>query len=144
MNAILNDDPPEMSSSAPHTVPAVTRIVLRCLEKSRAKRFQSARDLAFALDAVSGSSSHMSIDTTAPTGAPPALRRRNVSRAVAALTAAVAIAAAYFFGRASSVTPPSPKFTQLTFASGRESQPAISPNGENFAFVCASCATNAG
>jgi Tol biopolymer transport system component len=47
----------------------------------------------------------------------------------------VAIAAAYFAGRASSASPPSPKFAQRTFAAGPETQPAISPNGENFAFV---------
>jgi eukaryotic-like serine/threonine-protein kinase len=134
MNAILNDDPPEMSSSASHAVPAVSRIVLRCLEKSRGERFQSARDLAFALDAVSGSTSQSVV--TAAHAAQPASRRRAVPMVIAALIAAVAIAAtAYFLGRASSGSSPAPKFTQLTFASGPETQPAISPNGENFAFV---------
>ena len=132
MNAILNEDPPE--SSASHSVPAVSRIVLRCLEKSRGERFQSARDLAFALDAVSGSTSQ-SVVTTPPAGAQPAPRRRVVFMVVTALSVAGAIAAAYVLGRANPVSSPSPKFTQLTFAAGRETQPAISPDGENFAFV---------
>jgi serine/threonine protein kinase/Tol biopolymer transport system component len=134
MNAILNDDPPELSSSTAHAVPAVSRIVLRCLEKNRAERFQSARDLGFALDAVSGSTSQ-SVIASEPVATRPASRWRKVAVALAALLTLGAVAAAYLLGRANTTPPPSPKFTQLTFASGRESQPAISPNGETFAFV---------
>jgi Tol biopolymer transport system component len=46
MNAILKDHPPELPASVP---PALSRIVRRCLEKEQARRFQSAADLAFAL-----------------------------------------------------------------------------------------------
>jgi len=46
MNAILKDDPPELSASVP---PARARIVQRCLEKGPDRRFQSAADLALAL-----------------------------------------------------------------------------------------------
>ncbi|HKQ76882.1 MAG TPA: protein kinase [Blastocatellia bacterium] len=49
MAAILKDEPPELvqtGSSIPHELEQVAR---RCLEKSPAERFQSARDLSFAL-----------------------------------------------------------------------------------------------
>jgi len=46
MTAVLTVDPPELPPSVP---PAVRDIVHRCLEKSREERFQSARDLGFAL-----------------------------------------------------------------------------------------------
>ena len=46
MNAILKEEPPELPASVP---PALGRIVRRCLEKEPAGRFQSAADLAFAL-----------------------------------------------------------------------------------------------
>jgi Tol biopolymer transport system component len=46
MNAILKEEPPELPASVP---PALGRIVRRCLEKEPARRFQSAADLAFAL-----------------------------------------------------------------------------------------------
>jgi len=50
--AILKEDPP---APLPSTVsPALARIVSRCLEKSREARFQSARDLAFGLEFLSG------------------------------------------------------------------------------------------
>lgn len=132
MNAILNDDPPETLASSAHAVPAVNRIALRCLEKGRGERFQSARDLAFALEALSGSSSHTSVAAVAPTSS----RSRRLIAGSAALIAALAAAGvAYVFGRASAVSPPAPRFTQLTFSAEQETQPAISPNGEYFAFV---------
>ena len=54
MSAILKEEPPEPSRFSPAIAPALHRIVRRCLEKSPAERFQSARDLAFALgEAVS-------------------------------------------------------------------------------------------
>ena len=55
MNAILKEDPPDFATLRPSLPAAVTRIVRHCLEKSAADRFQSARDLAFALEALSGS-----------------------------------------------------------------------------------------
>src|SRR5262249_44561101 len=61
MNAILNEEPPSVSVLAPIVPLALQRIVQRCLEKNPEQRFQSAHDLAFALEALSdsGSSSAM-------------------------------------------------------------------------------------
>jgi serine/threonine protein kinase len=55
MTAVLKDDPPELSEAAHRVSPALERIVRRCLEKNAEQRFQSARDLSFALGALSGS-----------------------------------------------------------------------------------------
>ena len=53
LSAILKEDPPDL----PDSVPAgVRQLVLHCLEKDPAHRFQSAQDLAFAIHALSGSS----------------------------------------------------------------------------------------
>ena len=57
MTAILNDDPPGISQIARTTPPGLQRVVHRCLEKSPEQRFQSASDLAFALEALSESGS---------------------------------------------------------------------------------------
>jgi eukaryotic-like serine/threonine-protein kinase len=56
MTAIVRSDPPELSTSGRAISPALDRVVSRCLEKSPEARFQSAKDLAFALEAVSTSS----------------------------------------------------------------------------------------
>src|SRR5450755_2177872 len=49
MNAILKDDPPELSETARNIPTALQRIVNHCLEKSPGQRFQSATDIAFNL-----------------------------------------------------------------------------------------------
>ena len=56
MNAILKEEPPELSIAHHALPPAIDRIVRRALEKDPAERFQSARDLGFALETLSGSS----------------------------------------------------------------------------------------
>lgn len=59
MSAILSDDPAGVSSIRAEVSPAIDRIVQHCLEKRPSERFQSARDVAFALEALSGSSSSL-------------------------------------------------------------------------------------
>src|SRR4030095_5124548 len=55
MSAILKEDPPELSDTNKTVSPALERLVNHCLEKNPEARFHSARDLAFALEALSGS-----------------------------------------------------------------------------------------
>ncbi len=47
--AILRDQPPSLPDSGVGIAPALNRLVERCLEKSVEQRFQSARDIVFAL-----------------------------------------------------------------------------------------------
>ncbi|MGA7927177.1 MAG: protein kinase [Candidatus Sulfotelmatobacter sp.] len=56
MNAILKEDVAELSASAGHGSPGLDRIIRRCLEKKPERRFQSASDLAFAIEALSATS----------------------------------------------------------------------------------------
>ena len=57
MSAILKEDPPELSDTNKSVSPRLERLVNHCLEKSAEARFHSARDLAFALESLSDSSS---------------------------------------------------------------------------------------
>jgi WD40 repeat protein len=52
LTAILHETPADLSTRQPGISPAVDRIVCLCLEKSRENRFQSAHDLALALEAA--------------------------------------------------------------------------------------------
>ncbi|MGE5277685.1 MAG: protein kinase domain-containing protein [Acidobacteriota bacterium] len=52
MAAVLRDAAPELSAADPDAPAELSRIVSHCLEKEPGERFQSARDLAFALRAV--------------------------------------------------------------------------------------------
>jgi serine/threonine protein kinase len=51
-HAILKDDPPPLTAALGDIPLALERVVRRCLEKSPEERFQSARDLAFDLEAL--------------------------------------------------------------------------------------------
>jgi hypothetical protein len=54
MTAILKEDPPELDEATQPVSPGIQRIISRCLEKKPEQRFQSAKDLAFALEAITG------------------------------------------------------------------------------------------
>src|SRR5437588_8403225 len=65
MTAILKQEPPEL----PETVPAALRqIVAHCLEKDAGERFQSARDLRFALSQAGTQSGSQRVMAAAPVG----------------------------------------------------------------------------
>src|SRR5438270_2891681 len=55
MSAILKEDPSDLSETNQNVSPALERLVNHCLEKDPEARFHSASDLAFALEALSGS-----------------------------------------------------------------------------------------
>src|SRR5438105_1241364 len=55
MSAILREDPPDLSETNKTVSTALERVVRHCLEKNPAERFHSARDLAFAIESLSGS-----------------------------------------------------------------------------------------
>lgn len=68
MTAILRDEPPEMPAEARHAAPALERIARRCLEKNPEFRFQLARDLGYALEAVAEAPTLRSIPSPAAAG----------------------------------------------------------------------------
>ncbi|MFM8533083.1 MAG: protein kinase domain-containing protein [Acidimicrobiia bacterium] len=114
LSAILNDDPAGVSSVRAEIPPAVDRIVLHCLEKRPAERFQSARDVAFALEALSGSASSIR-EVAAPAA------RRNTERALwIATTLALAMLVAWSSLRPeeASSTLPAVSRTQLPLPPG--------------------------
>ena len=52
MSAILKEEPPDLAETNRNVSPALERIVRHCLEKNPAERFQSTRDVAFNLEAL--------------------------------------------------------------------------------------------
>ena len=61
--AILHHEPEPLPATVP---PAVAQVVRRCLEKDPARRFQSARDLAFHLEALRAPASGTTVAVAAP------------------------------------------------------------------------------
>jgi eukaryotic-like serine/threonine-protein kinase len=96
MSAILKEDPPDLSITNQSISPGLERIVRHCLEKNPEQRFQSARDLAFDLEALSGTSGQMV--------ATPAARRsagRRLGTPAIAAGALALLLAAFWVGRKS-------------------------------------------
>ena len=98
MAAILREDPPDPSLLNVTVPPGVLRALRRCLEKRSQERFESARDLAFALESSVDSSS-----TSAAAALPSAPRHR---RWLPGTVAAVALGAVLgFIGARDSAAP---------------------------------------
>ena len=87
MTAVLKDDPPELSDPVRPVSPALERIVRRCLEKNPEQRFQSARDLSFALGALSGTETSGAARATSAPRRVPLLLWFSVALALAAVAA---------------------------------------------------------
>jgi Tol biopolymer transport system component len=129
MSAILRDDPPELLETGRSIPPGLDRLVRHCLEKNPAERFQSARDIAFDLEAVSGASS----SGAARPGAGPGPRFR--LRPAALLAAGALLGAGALLDRVLRRTPDPPLVAVRPLTqSGKDLLPAISPDGKTMAF----------
>jgi len=91
--AILKEEPPELVHSGRNIAPALDHIVRHCLEKDRENRFQSSKDIAFAL-------SEASSPTTLSSGAhvfdAPAPKGRGKTIGIVAAALVLAAAAGFF------------------------------------------------
>jgi eukaryotic-like serine/threonine-protein kinase len=137
MTAILNEDPVDVSQIAPKAPPALRRIVQRCLEKKPDQRFQSASDLAFALEALSDSG-----DISAAMPATPSRKLQRKWPALAALGLGLLLVAGFVVWMVGNRARPAAanpladaQFTRLTDFTGAETDPAISPDGKYVAVV---------
>jgi len=141
MTAILKEDPPDLRVPVPGVPVALERILRRCLEKSPDERFHSARDVAYAIEAVSTGTLEADRPPTLPSAgregpkaaAHAAVRRaRWIAAAVAvALMAVLAVLAARHPGADLAAY----RFTPVATEAVYEGSPAWSPDGGALAFV---------
>lgn len=149
LHAILKDDPPELGSLVGDIPPELVRVVDRCLEKEPRQRFQSAADLAFDLEALSGGTSGSRAGSVSGVPASPGTeqlggRRRTLRRvlpwALGATTILFAAIAAYLFFQPqapqSVVRFPVSLPEGAALVAGGET--SISPDGRFLAFVAMS------
>jgi WD40 repeat protein len=130
MAAILKEDPPDLSATSRGISPGLERIVRHCLEKSPERRFHSAHDVAFALEALSGSG---------PTPAPeaPPVRRRGPWRIPTLVVLLAVVATALYLAGRRSVSSPVLSFEQLTFRRGNVRRARFAPDGSAVIYAAA-------
>jgi eukaryotic-like serine/threonine-protein kinase len=133
MTAILKEDPPELTELNRNISPALERIVRHCLEKNPDQRFQSARDLAFNLEALSQFSS-TSVGRIAK---PTAVQRvKRFQWLIALLLVTFAAALGYLVGHkgktSSEVT-----YHQLTFRKGTVLSARFAPDNRTVIYSAA-------
>jgi Tol biopolymer transport system component len=136
MSAILTKDPPDLSETNRRIPEALERIVGHCLERSPEARFQSARDIAFDLEAIAGASL-----SSAPRDLPATAAWRARFRLALPWLAVPVAALAFLAGKRMASRGPAPgppahaTFRQLTLESGVESFPSLSPDGATVAYA---------
>ena len=131
MSAILKEEPPDLSETGRGVPAPLERLVSHCLEKNPEERFQSARDIAYELESLSGVSA-------SEVRAPRDLSRRPLPRLGLSLVtgiAAVAAVAGLMAGRASKAARSAPpEFRQLTYRRGSIGSARFAPDGQSVVY----------
>jgi hypothetical protein len=133
MTAILKEEPPDLAALDPKIPAGLARVVQHCLEKHPGDRFQSARDLAFDLQALATPSASTAVRGVAVPGRE---RRVRLLAAGAAVLFATSVGGAFLAGRLAGrrAVPPPPTFQQLTFQPQTILRARFAPDGRTVVF----------
>ncbi len=134
MNAILKEEPPEISPSTP-IAPGLDRIIRHCLEKKPGERFQSSRDLAFDFSSLSGTSGGVPSSTAIP--ASRSLWASRLPLLGALLAGGLLVWGGMTLLRPAPPPANSPVAVRFLTYTGRDTSPAASPDGRTIAFTSA-------
>jgi len=132
MAAIAQKDPPELTESAGRFPPSIDRVLRHCLEKRPEERFDTAHDLAFALETAMGASS-----VTQVTASVIPAKRRWWKPTLAGLAVLAALGAGFLLARRQRAPAGSPQVTglaRLTYTSSSE-WPSWSPDASLLAYA---------
>ncbi|MGA8428852.1 MAG: protein kinase [Candidatus Sulfotelmatobacter sp.] len=134
MSAILKEDPPDLSETNRNVSPALERIVRHCLEKSPAERFQSARDVAFNLEALTDISTPSRSGIQAIPEETGKARRRLLP-VLGTLLLLASWAGVYSFAHRSAYA--NPTFHEITFRNGTIWDARFAPDGQTIIYGAA-------
>ena len=128
MTAILREEPPEIELHEGGVPQSLRDIIRHCLEKEPENRFQSARDLAFALETLSGAST--------ASGVRHVLSRRR-SAAVPWAVAVLLVIALGLVGTQVRRQSPQLSYRRLTFEQGTLYAARYAPDGQSIVYAAA-------
>ena len=131
LSAILHEDPPDLATTGVQVSPALERIVRHCIEKNPPERFQSVRDVAFALEEFVQHHSE-----TAAASVPSRGPRRYVVMATGALLLTIAFFAGLYAVR-HSAPPEEAVFHRITYRRGTIRDARFTPDGMNVVYGAA-------
>jgi Tol biopolymer transport system component len=134
MSAILKEDPPDLSETNRNVAPALECIVRHCLEKNPAERFQSARDVAFNLGALTEISTSTRGGMRAIAEEPSA--RRWLLPLLGGLLLLGSWAAIYEFAHRGAAAA-NPTFHEVTFRNGTVWAARFAPDGQTILYGAA-------
>ncbi|MBL0314038.1 MAG: serine/threonine-protein kinase [Holophagaceae bacterium] len=130
--AILRDDFVDVAETRNLIPPELLSILHHCIEKNPEQRFQSAHDVAFALENSSASSPNF-----APFIAPFVPKNWRVSRKWATLVAGLLICVGFLGWALRGMHVPKPTFKQITFRLGNVLRARFTPDGQNVVYSAA-------
>ena len=133
MSAILKEDPPDLTETNRNVAPALERIVRHCLEKNPAERFQSARDVAFNLGALT------EISATSRSGVQAIEEEPSRRRWLMPLLAGVLLLASWIgiYLLAHHAAAANPVFHEVTFRNGTIWAARFAPDGQTIVYGAA-------
>ena len=133
--AILTRDPRPTAIAIPSEL---RRILRKCLEKDRTRRYQTMRDVAIDLENLAQELSNPSTEAVPPATAPAAVRRRanrTASIGIAVLVALGAAVAAIVWWKGEKPAPVQSGYEAITDFTDAATAPALSPDGRMVAFI---------
>ncbi|PWT88735.1 MAG: hypothetical protein C5B54_10085 [Acidobacteria bacterium] len=137
MSAILKEDPVDPSSTNKTLPSALERIIRHCLEKNAEERFQSARDLAFDLEMISGVSGVAISGPEAAAAQTKKGKRSYILLPIIFLTGILLGAGTTFWKMHARTTTAAPTFQRLTFSRGFLSAARFAPDGQTVLYSAA-------
>src|SRR5581483_7424723 len=128
MTAVLMDNPPEIQIEGRNVPPALEQIVRHCLEKEPENRFQSAKDLVFALGTVANVSTTKQVIAIRS-------RKRQLQKWAPWLAAGVLAVGCGLFLGVSLKPSAAPTYRRLSFERGTIYSARFAPDGRSVVYA---------